>query len=343
MSVQRRPSSRMIAASLMVVSALGANRARGEVIEKIVAKVNDDIITKSDFEENEQAALADVYRRYTGTELDGEVKRTRTSLLRYMIDRKILLHIAQRRFKMDKMGDEILKSFKEQQQIKSEEEFQRLLTHENFTVADLKRRLVEMYAPEKVVQMEVFDRVSVGDKEIEAYYNAHIQEFDIPGEVTLREIVLMERGDSRGGRRAEAERIRERVTAPQSDFAAVASEISEAGTKAGGGLLGPLKQGELAQAIEELAFKLPVGEVSPVLDMPYGFHIVRVESRTDPRRQTLDEVRQSLRAKIESRKKNIELQGYLKKAWDEATVDVDPAYRNRLDQPSTDPESQPPK
>ena len=126
--------------------------ARAEVIEEIVAKVNDDIITKSDLEGEEQATVAELYRRYTGDELDRQVRSARQNLLQRMIDRKILYHRAQRLYDMDKMSESFLKEFKAQQQIKSDQELERLLVQENMTLADLKARDLESFAPDQVVR-----------------------------------------------------------------------------------------------------------------------------------------------------------------------------------------------
>jgi peptidyl-prolyl cis-trans isomerase SurA len=304
--------------------------AKAELVEEIVAKVNDDIITKSDLEQEEQATVAELYRQYSGSDLDEKVRTTRTQLLQGMIDRKILYHRAQRLYDMDKMSDAFLKQFKAQQQIKSDQDLDKLLAREGMTVSELKRRLVESFAPDEVIRYEVSDRVSVGDKDVEAYYAAHTGDFDVPGAVTIREIVVLATPENREAKRIEAARVRDRAAQSGADFAAIAGESSEAGTRGNGGLLGPLKKGELSSQIEDVAFSLPVGEVSPVLETSYGFHIVKVETRIDARRKTVDEMRADIRKQLEEKQYQDELKAFLKKARGEATIEVSPAYKNRL-------------
>ena len=149
----------------------------GEFIDGIVAIVNDDIITKSEFEQEEQALIAELYRRYTGPDLDEQVQLARQNLLERMIDRKILLHRAERLYDMEMMREAMLDMFMRQQEIQSKEELERLLAQDGLTMAELERRLVEMYAPEEVIRFEVVDRISIGDKEIEQYYNETNEEF----------------------------------------------------------------------------------------------------------------------------------------------------------------------
>lgn len=304
--------------------------ARAEVIEEIVAWVNGEIISRSDMEQEEQMLLAEFYRRFTGTELDEQVRKARSELLDRMIDRKILLQRASRLYDVGKMGSELLDSFKEQQKVKSNEELQRLLAQEGMTLDELKARLVEMYAPEAIIRFEVIGRISVSDQEVETYYKSHPEIFEEPARVTLREIVLLAEGEAKEKRRPEIERIRERVTAPGADFEAVAREASEAPTKGSGGLLGTVGKGDLAPEIEQAAFSVPVGDVSPVIEFPHGFHLVKVESRTDARSKPLDDVKEQVRSKIEDEKYSRQLQDYLTKARAESEVVVKDKYKGRL-------------
>ena len=183
--------------------------ARGEVLEEIVAKVNDEVITKTDLENEEQAMTAEVYRSFSGPELDRHLKEGKAMLLRRMIDRRLLMQRAERMFtEIDALGDTLVDQFLRQQEIKDKGELVRLLAKEGMTLADFKRRLLENYAPEEVLRYEVGGRVAVGDKEVDAYYSEHPDEFVIPAEATVREIVVLTEGASEEQRRSEAESVR---------------------------------------------------------------------------------------------------------------------------------------
>ena len=79
-------ASRLSAALVLVAAVFVlAVPMRAEVIEEIVAKINDDIITKSEYEREEQQMVAELYRRYTGEELDRQVTLGRQFLLQNMI------------------------------------------------------------------------------------------------------------------------------------------------------------------------------------------------------------------------------------------------------------------
>ncbi len=308
---------------------------RAEVIEEIVAWVNGEIITRSEYDEEEQAMMSEAYRRYTGEELDARVASVKAELLQRMIDRKILIdHGKSLGFDMSDMAQDLYLDFRESQKesmsIESDEEFERLLARDGMTVDDVKSKLIEMYAPEQVLRFEISKRLAVSDEDIEAYYAENPGEFLVVGEVTLKEIVLLAASEEdRSERRDEIDAIRARLEAGE-DFAAVAQEVSEAGTRESGGDLGTLKQSDISEVLEPPAFGLPVGTVSDVLETSYGFHIIRVESRSDEHMTPLDEIKDRLRQFLSDRKYATEVEGFLEKARAKAQWCVRPAYAEQL-------------
>jgi peptidyl-prolyl cis-trans isomerase SurA len=330
-------AARWTACLLLLLAALPP--ARAEVLEEIVAKVNDEIITKSDLEAEDQAMTAELYRDLSGPELDRRLSEGKAMLLRRMIDRRLLMQRGERMFtELDKMGDTLVEQFIEYQKIKDKVELGRLLAQEGLTLPEFKRRLLEQQVPTEVLRYEVGGRVAVGDKEVEAYYRDHPQEFTVPAEATVREIVLLTEGADRDQRRAEAEAVRGRGAAGE-DFAALAREVSQAGTKENGGLLGTIHRGDMAPELEAAAFSIPVGSVSPVIEMSHGFHVLKVDARTEDRLQPLEEVKEPTREKIADRRYAKDLQTFLDKSWNEATIWINPKYADRLDRWNGKPRS----
>lgn len=321
-----------VATACLAVSGL-CSLARGEVIEEIVAKVNDDIITKSEYETAEQESLAEAYRRLSGDELDREVRRMRDELLREMINRKVLLHRAMRMYDLDKLSQALLDSFLEQQGISGKQDLARLLAAENLTESELRKRLIEYYAPSEVENYEVRSRVAVSDGEIRAAYDADPESYRVPAEAVVREIVIL--SDKRGRQEAFtlAQEVRARAGAPGADFAAIASEVSEAGTKDKGGLLGTVRRGDLSPTLEAEAFRLPVGEVGPVIEADYGFHILKVDSRSEDALQPFEEVREKIRREIFAKKYQELYKEFMERAWKEADIWIAPKYMSRLSNP----------
>ncbi len=309
---------------------------RAEVVEEIVATVNGDIITKSEVEDEEKLILAEVYRRFSGADLDRETARARAALLDRIIDRKILIQRAARMFDLTKLEKNLVEEFKEQNKFKTDDELQRALAQEGMTLEDLKTRLLETYAPQEMIRFEVLGRLSVSDKEIQAYYETHPEMGSEPARVKVREIVLLADDTNRDAKRAEIASIREQAVAEGADFAAIAAEKSDAGSKKDGGLIGTITAGDLAPELERAAFALPSGGVSDVIELSHGFHLLKVDERLEARKKTLEELKDTVRHHLEEEKYQTALAEYLKKARSESDVFVNEAYRDRF-KPATTP------
>jgi parvulin-like peptidyl-prolyl isomerase len=106
--------------------------------------------------------------------------------------------------------------------------------------------------------------------------------------------------------------------------------VSESGTKDKGGLLGTVGRGDLSQALEAVAFSMPAGQVSDALETPYGFHILKVETRQVSERASLDEVRENLREVLAANKYDEDVTRFRKKIRSEAEWCVKRKYRDRI-------------
>lgn len=310
--------------------ALGAGIVHAEIIEEIVAWVNGDVITKSEFDKAEQELTAELYREYSGAQLDAQLATARGALLQNLIDRKILVDRAARLYDLKAIGDELVDDFKSNQKIENDEQLRQLLDREGMTLSELRELLIENTFPDQVIRVEVRNRISVTDPQVREYYDGHRDAFQEPLRFVLQEIVLLAEDANRDARRAEAEAIREAALAPGADFAALAAEHSDSGTKDSGGRLAEAGVGDLNAELERQATTLAVGQIGPVLEMPYGFHIVRLESRRDARDQPFEEVEAKVRERLENEAFYAELQTFLKRARNEAEWSVSTKYQDLL-------------
>ena len=187
------------------------------------------------------------------------------------------------------------------------------------TLADLRRQLEKNMLETRVQQNEVLAKISVTDDEARAYYEAHLKEFTTPSSVTLREILVAVPTSDRGvnvaqddAAKAKAEDIRHRLLGGE-PFARLAAEVSDAPSKANGGLIGPINSDELAPALQKVLENIKVGEVSEVIRTQRGYQILSLESRTETKVKTFDEARGEISDKIAEQKRKGETQKYLEK------------------------------
>ena len=153
---------RLLSGILAVAGALGVQpSSRAEVIEEIVARVNDDVITRTELQEAEQGAMEEIYSSRSGEELDKELTKAKTELLKDLITKKMLVQQAERLYDLSKMQDAFVRQFKEQQKIATNAELEKVLKDEGLTLDEFKKRLVEINAPNSVIDYEVRQDLSL--------------------------------------------------------------------------------------------------------------------------------------------------------------------------------------
>jgi peptidyl-prolyl cis-trans isomerase D len=124
--------------------------------------------------------------------------------------------------------------------------------------------------------------VSVSAKEVEEYYKSHQDEFRRPASARVKYVVI-DRSPSAADTAAALERVRRvRQEALTGDFAAIAKrESSDSVSAAQGGSLGKFRRGQMVPAFEQAAFSAPIGQITEPVLTPFGYHILKVATRTN--------------------------------------------------------------
>ena len=328
-----RPGARRrrapIAAISVALLVAGAVAGRAAIVEEIVAKVNNRIISKSEFEQRGSYILAQVYQAYSGADLDRQLKEAQDTLLANMITELLLLEQAEALLDISKVRKNLIDDFKKQQNIPNDDELGKALKAQGMTRADLEEQLVRMAVPQEVINYEVKRKISVSDKEIETYYDEHLKDWTTQAKVTFREIVLFHDETNRDEVRIRAEGIVREVKSG-TDFGELIDRSSEAGTKESGGLIGPVAFGDIQPQIATVAFKLEEGQVSEPIETGKSFHIIRIEAKTPEFTKTILEVHDAIYESIRQEKFKPRYDRYLKGLWRNSVIEVMPKYQKFL-------------
>lgn len=300
-----------------------------EVIEEIVAKINDDIITKSEFEKSERSLTSEIYANFTGEELDKKLKETKEYLLYNLINEKLLLQKAEQNYDMEKLGESLIKEFREQRNLSTAEAFNEFLETVGMTEEKVKQEIIRFQAPQMVLNNLVRDKINVSNKEIEDYYKENIKDFTEPTRITIREIVLKISENNQEEVEQKKKEISERLSAGE-DFSELAKEYSDAGTKQKGGLLGTFVKGELAADLDEEAFTLSEGKASGWIKTSYGFHMIKVEKKDPEKITPLEEVKFDISDRVSQKKYNKAVNELMTSMWEESEIEVSEKYQHRL-------------
>jgi len=316
----------------LLLAAPAAWPVGAEIIEQVLVNVNGDILTKTEFEQRQVAVLrarpelANVTPESPA--LRAAIVQVTPQLILEAVDELLLV---QRGRELGlALGEEqfnsILENIKKSNNIESEEQFQAALKQEGMTMTDLRRALERQMLASEAQRRDVVDKVSVTEAEARTYYEARKEEFTTPSEITLREILIEVPTSDRGinvaqddDARAEAEDVRKRLLAGE-PFPRLAADHSDAPSKANGGLIGPIRQNELADSLQAQLVTLKLGDLTEVIRTPRGYQLLRLESRTETRIRTFEDARGDISNKVGGEKMAGERLKYLEKLRGQATI-----------------------
>ncbi|MBI2081087.1 MAG: peptidylprolyl isomerase [candidate division NC10 bacterium] len=255
-------------------------------IERVVAVVNEEIITLTELMEERRAAAGRL-QSAGAPPLRATADPQERQILEELIERRLLLQEAARGgVRVDAAEVKAaIEDLKAQNKLADEAALEAAVGREGLTLSQFRRRLQDQLAIGKLLARKVRGSIILTDEELEAYYRAHPQEFRLTGQVQLRHLLIaVPKADDPEAEAAAASRVSEVLTALMAGapFAAVAARYSDAPTAAQGGELGVLRQGELAPELERVAFALLPGEMSTPIRTAAGYNILLVEAREAP-------------------------------------------------------------
>jgi parvulin-like peptidyl-prolyl isomerase len=258
--------------SLLLSSPLGA-----EIVERVIARVNGDIITQSELEARQVAEVQS--NRIPPERIEAFLRENNSRILQEAIDELLIVQKAAdlgMRMRPEYIR-EVIEGIKKENNISSDEAFQEQLRREGMSLDDLKRNIERSIMRRQVLSRELDSKTSVTEVEARADYEARKDEYTKPASVRLQEIsVKSESGDAL----ALARQLVERARAGE-DFGALARAHSASSTRASGGDLGLLLKGEINPDVEKIVFSLSPGSVSEPFPAGEGFQIFRVIERTE--------------------------------------------------------------
>jgi parvulin-like peptidyl-prolyl isomerase len=321
-----------VTAAVFALALAGGVPLGAEILEQVLVKVNGDIISKTEFEARQVAALRNrpelANASPASLELQKAIAETTPDLILDAVDE--LLLVQRGRELGYTLGDEqfnqILTNIRESNNLQDEARFQEALKQEGMTLADLRRQLERQMLVQQVQRADLVAKLSVTEEEAKAYYDAHRGEFTTPAEVTLREILIEVPTTEKGinvaqddEMRGKAEEIRKRLLAGE-PFPRLAADFSAASSKANGGLIGPLRLDELATPLQERLAKMKIGDITDVLRTQRGYQILKLESRTETRIRSFEDARTDIGDKVMDQKLEAERQRYLDRLRAQATI-----------------------
>lgn len=294
---------------------LGAAPLGAEIIERIIAKVNGEIITQTEFQSRQLAAAQAA--RVEPDKVAQFLRENNAKILQEAVDDILLVQRAEDaglHLRPEYIND-MIEGIKKENKIENDAQFQEQLAREGMTLDDLKRNIERSIVRRQILNRDIEAKVAVTESEARAEYDRRIADYTRPPTVSLLEILVKEEGGSDSLPRAQE--ILERARKGE-DFSSLARATSASPTRATGGDLGKLAHGDLNPELEKIAFALPIGAVSDPIRTQGGYRILKVTARTElsvvPFEQAKDEIKQSLMQQRWAKEYDTYIQDLRKKA-----------------------------
>jgi len=280
---------------------LALSPSRAEVVDRIIAYVNDDIITLSELNERTNAFVAarrqNPFLREEDQSLD--LEKIRRDMLNLLINERLAAQeISRLKISVSEEDvDETIGRILEENRL-TQETLEAELRKDGRTLEDLREQIRKNLEQSKLVSFEVRSKTVITNEMIEAYYQDHIEEFEGKERWRIQDIYLpftpTDTPQERTYLRKVAQEILERLR-EGADFSSLAKRYSQGPGAEAGGDLGFFSKGELEPVLEAAVEALKPGQVSPDIETTRGIHLIKLTEVDKAPAKSLDEVEGTIR------------------------------------------------
>ena len=300
-----------------------------EVFEEIVVRVNNEIITKSDYEKGRELLRKEMQKVLKKQELGEAFAAQEKEMLKSMIEDTLIVQKAgDLSITADTEVIKFLDRIRREYNVASMEDLDKLMVQQGVDPVEFKQNVKNQALKQQVLGREVYSRIQVSTEEISKYYEAHKQDFDRPEEVRIREILIGTEGKQDADIVALEKKAQEVLQKAKSGdkFDELAIKYSDGPTGKEGGDLGFFPKGKMVKEIEEVAFRLRRGQVSDIIKTRYGFVIIKVEEKHEAGIQKMEVVMNEIRDRLFGEKAQPAIKDYLVKLRKQSFIQVKPGY-----------------
>jgi peptidyl-prolyl cis-trans isomerase SurA len=317
-------SMRHVLGTVLVIL-FGFCHAQAEVVDRIYAQVNDDIITLSDIKRRMNAIERELSRRYSGDRLEQAMAKEQADVLNSLIEEKLLIQKAIELGIDAEIEPEVssrIQQVMKEYDIEAMEEFGDALEQQGSSLDNYRELIRNDIMSNRVIYYFVTQRITLMTQEVEQYYKDHAADYATPEEVSLSEILITtahEGSEERAQNRARD--IYERLLKGES-FSSLTSRYSQGATASMGGTIGnnliEKWHPDIIKAIEGL----DSGDISEPQKTEDGYVIYRVDVRVHSRIPTLEEIEETIKDRLYSEKVNPELRRFLSRLKEDAYIQI---------------------
>ena len=295
----------LLTAVSLVTVAMPIFAAEKKIPDGAVATVNGVTITQDDFDK-EMARVRSQFARSGRSLKESQLPDIKNRVLETLVNRELLYQESQNKgvkvedAEVNQQVDILKKRFP------NEDEFKAALLEMKISEAELKSQIRKGIAIQQFVDKDLVQDVKVSQKEVEDFYKNNPDMFKQSEQVKASHILI--KVDTKADKSAKDQankKIKEiqKKLEDGGDFAALAKEYSEGPSNVNGGDLGYFERGRMVKPFEDVAFKLKPGEVSDMVETPFGYHLIKVVDKKPESVVSYENAKERIAQYLEQEKK----------------------------------------
>jgi parvulin-like peptidyl-prolyl isomerase len=305
--------------------ATAAAASAAQVVEAIVVRVGDRIVTTTQYAKRLQDGLAEIDQTGPSDKAAARKEEFRKSLVNDIISELLIKDRADRLNLnvTDAEMKEALVRLKQQYNITTDEQFEQSLKSSGMTHADMEVRLRDTLLTNKVFAKELRNREELTDRELRDRYDREKEHYRLPERARLRAIILTKPDDVAAAARATTradEIARDARAAP--DFAKYAESVPENARKEKGGDMGEVARGELLPDLDKAVFNSASGAILGPIATKSGWHIIKVEQRLPSEVPAFESVKDKLRKDVSDEAFQRDYKAYIERLRKDAFIQI---------------------
>lgn len=290
---------KLILAFLIFGIVTSAYAAEQELLDRVVAVVNDEVITQAELDN----FLRPIYEQYrseaSGEKLMETMQDIRQKILSQMIEDKLVYQEAVRQG-IEIKDDELEKELAEfKQKMEKPGDLDLMLEKEGMTLKDLKERLRKQAMIRQLQDREIRSKVVVSPAEVEDFYKANPEKFRTKERAKVQSLTIKksqaarDKGIPDEKARKEIELLEQRAKLNR-NFEDLVVRFSEDALAKQEGKGGWIERGSMIESVDTILFNTPLGQVTPIVETPIGYHLFRVLEKEPAKEQPFDEVKNQI-------------------------------------------------
>ena len=305
--------------------------AADTVVEEIIARINNQIITRAEYERSKEQ-LKQEAQQQDPANADKIVAERDKDVLRDLIDQQLLLEKGKdlgitAETEVIKRLDEMRKEMK----LESMEDLEKAAVAQGFSFEDFKQNLKNQIITQQVISKEVGQRMSISKEELQQFYDDHKSQMEQPEQIRLSELLVstdkkdkaapVDESAQMAAAQAKADELLAQIRKGAA-FDEIAKKNSDGPTAAQGGDLGYFKRGALAKELEDKTFAMKPGDLSDVIRTKQGFVILKVAEHQMAGVPPLSQIEPKVQDAIYMQKLQPALRAYLQRLREDAFIDI---------------------